>query len=221
LLIVSPHSDDAALSLGYFLDSNVSTVELRHVTVFSQSAFGILPTHARTMTEARQLEDSTYFSTLGRIHQPIPHENLGYDDAHLRLNLGADTSRLFSDAVDELLQARILDQITDIAANSDLILLPAGIGRHIDHVLLSLVGQSLRSGGLRVAFYMDQPYALLSLHPVPSEALWTAENTPAVKAAKIAAASIYRSQPAATRLAAALESLPQGTPVEAILMDPT
>lgn len=159
--IVSPHLDDAILSCG--------ALDLPRCTVIN--VFTRFPGHARGFAARllekwgardgdhaaalRDAEDEAACATLG-----FCRLSLGYVDAAFRSESSpfrpleaADVEA--SVAIAEELVRRIRDECSGRAW----VLLPAGMGGHVDHVMTARTAKILRRDH-DVAFYADLPYAL-------------------------------------------------------------
>jgi len=207
--IVSPHSDDAALSLAFAISIGLFPAPVRIVTVFSCSAFSHVTQLAREgdaefVTALRMNEDANYAKWAG-----VEAISLGLADAPLRPGFSAEAD-LFDPAmvisgelVDEVVAA--LNSLTTLWHQS-LLVLPAAIGAHIDHRTVAAAGGRVNAGSSLT--YADQPYALLqgrAAFPAKcSVPVWTTCATTEAVATKSAAATFYQSQPASSRLVSEL-----------------
>lgn len=186
-LLISPHLDDAALSLGGILSGNVLQKPLLNVNIFTKSTHapygyrgisGFIPKQLRKgirfrkmllmreITRQRKREDLLFFKSQG-----IPYIDLDLLEAPLRgyTNI-MKVSR--PKVADHLTFESIRSFVLKIASNADrgYILLPLGLGNHIDHRIArdaSLSG----CGNLCPIFYEDLPYAAdLSLDEIDKTA---------------------------------------------------
>ena len=160
LTVLAPHADDAALSLGASLQRLAQAgVALTVVTCHTRSAWA--PHHPRAreaeaVTRVRRREDARYAQLLGaRLIE------LGLDEAALRRpgllvqrpTDGAD--RAHGRALARALACALADERSDGGA---LMLVPLGIGEHVDHALTRTAGLE-RARRRPLAFYEDLPYA--------------------------------------------------------------
>ena len=148
-VIVSPHLDDAVLSLPGFVHDEVRRARRVVVlTVFSEG-------DARH--EARRVEDRSAIAHLG-----AEAHHLGLLDAPLRRGIEEDFRSLIlaSLVAGDLDAAWVADAIVHALAqlHARSVLLPLGVGEHVDHRIVHAVHERL--GGL-VGFYEDRPYALV------------------------------------------------------------
>lgn len=146
-IVVSPHLDDAVLSLPCFLRARALRGERVIVlTVFSEGDEGYA---------ARRAEDLAALALLGV--EPL---HLGLRDAPFRRGLRRDFRALVLgelpvDDADAALVARTLaDRVAAFAPAE--ILLPLGVGEHIDHRIVHAAHPMLPGP---LGFYEDRPYA--------------------------------------------------------------
>lgn len=146
MLIISPHLDDAALSCSLRILERPS--ESRVVTVFGGTpSEEATPNEWEALTRAsspasratsRQEEDRAAWSSVGaRFEHLAIHEHM---PPHIR-------------------RGRIAAALEPLLASDDLLLLPAGIGGHPDHVLVRECCLELLSSTQRVVLYGELPYA--------------------------------------------------------------
>ncbi|MEC5383335.1 PIG-L family deacetylase [Aurantimonas sp. C2-6-R+9] len=208
-LILSPHVDDAALSLGGTLAYERSDGRRRIVcNIFSDQAYqsGLRAPAAALAALARD-EDRLAGRILGyesrdcglpgaqdRHRLPLAR-TLGWTEASVRAE-----ARFRREIVD--LAARILDLVSPEPATGDVRLFaPAGIGGHLDHLLVRLaMGDLLTDCALDpagVQFYEDLPYAAANM-PGPAAPAGFAPalqviGAPAL-AAKLSALRVFRTR---------------------------
>jgi LmbE family N-acetylglucosaminyl deacetylase len=152
--VVSPHRDDAALSLGSLLRRlGRRHVRFRILNCFTVSDFA--PYHSGLTTEQvtrlRRREDRCFGRLLGR---SVSWRSLHGVDAPLRRGADVDIFRAPFDVTESNALARRIEA----AAGADLLLVPLAIGRHIDHLVARRAAGSLRSTHA-IAFFEDIPYA--------------------------------------------------------------
>ena len=170
ITILSPHQDDAALSLGRFIagrdPERFQTTILNCFTVTDYSPYR----EAHGITEVSKIrvgEDKLFCKQTGICN--IKVVNLGEDDSLIRLN---------EYNLDEILRSRPLNtedqaHIASLQAKVSrhvrgIMFVPVAIGHHIDHILTHLVGISCNIPRSRLNFYLDVPY-------------WIRENARAVR----------------------------------------
>lgn len=162
VLVVSPHFDDVPLSLGQSLtDGELSTA--RHVRV--RIVFGrtnwttrMHPTRGRARLvsawrRAEELLGAARFGYTVRV-QPV-------EEVILRSG-SPDPATFLGTAVldDHPLVDRVTAMIRTWSRWADVMLVPAGLGRHVDHRIVAAAGaRAVRAGLGEIAFYEDRPYA--------------------------------------------------------------
>lgn len=161
VLVLSPHFDDAPLSLGQsmlsgFLEPHDVTVGV----VFGRSAWvrWFHPTRRRAPVA----------TAIRRIEERWNARRFGYrliigtrPEATLRLET-TDTTRYLDPEADVAATGE-LEAVTRLtlrwAEGHDLVIAPLGIGDHIDHRITALAAGRLATLGRSVGFYADRPYA--------------------------------------------------------------
>lgn len=200
VVVVSPHLDDAVMSLGATIARSVRKgADVEVLTVFAGSPDSSRPagewdTRTGFLTEGeaareRRREDRRACDVLGSTPVWLSHSDSQYRAA-------MDESAFRAD-------------IHAALVGRDIVLLPGWPARHGDHVLLA---RTLLAGGLpceQVALYVEQPYAwrftrpppARSLDPpdairdlVPAAAFATVSTTQADRVAKWEAIGEYRTQ---------------------------
>ncbi|MFJ4795977.1 PIG-L deacetylase family protein [Kitasatospora purpeofusca] len=164
-LLVSPHPDDIAYSVGGLLALAGPLPRATLLTVFTRSAWA-LPRRLRkagpqVVGARRRTEELRYC----RLRGLADYSPLGLDDASLRGydDVGELTADPAADPVGPALTAALAPALRDTAA--DTVLAPAAVGGHVDHLL---VHRAVRAAGLpsaTVLWYEDLPYA--GQHPAP------------------------------------------------------
>ncbi len=161
VLVVSPHFDDAPLSLGQsMIDGELS--EARHVAV--RVVFGrtnwttkFHPTRGRAHA----------VSTWRRGEELLAAARFGYtlrvqslEEAILRTGeMDPDTFRGDQDISEHPLVGRVTAMMRSWSELADVVLVPGGIGRHLDHRIVAAAGaRAVRAGMGELAFYEDRPY---------------------------------------------------------------
>jgi len=150
LYVVSPHIDDAILSIGGIIAGLKGKQDLVIKYVFSTSNWvnpeitfvaGLLG-KTELVTEQRVKEEAA----LSALYD-YKTDMMGFLDLPLRQGISIEKT-----AID--VQKKLAGSIT----KKDTCIFPMGIG-HPDHVLVSAVGFYLRKKGFRTLFYEDLPYA--------------------------------------------------------------
>ena len=174
VVIVSPHSDDAAfsipLSIQGLLIAGTPTVVL---TIFSTSGYctgqgprrrelaNRIPVYTWTITRRRRSEDRAFAKTTC---PGLEMEWLGLRDAPLRGHAFADLSGPLETAEENaMISGELSSSLAKWVENGHTALLaPAALGRHLDHrvALLAALQLKQRGGWLGPLFlYEDLPYA--------------------------------------------------------------
>lgn len=154
-LVLSPHPDDAAFSIGGLLHEG-AFAPVTIVTVFGRTNFlGArgFQRDAEEATSIRRAEDAAFAAAIGAdlISCELP-------DASIRL--GPSLESIFGG--DEAAPVELRGMLSEIVhrVRPALILAPAAIGGHVDHRILHTVAPQLaRSCGAALAYYEDLPYA--------------------------------------------------------------
>ncbi|WP_284125090.1 PIG-L deacetylase family protein [Parerythrobacter aestuarii] len=160
VLAVSPHPDDVALSAGGLLWNLHRSSTIGLLTVFGRSRW--ISHNAvnqvkdvEAVTALRRREDMKYARQLAADCDVLPFEDTSlrnYDDVGEREQSHDPAS--WREQIKASLHGRVMQ------FRPDLVIGPAGIGNHIDHVIVSDAINELRQvPGLAVLFYQDLPYA--------------------------------------------------------------
>ncbi|KAA5835062.1 hypothetical protein F1721_09690 [Saccharopolyspora hirsuta] len=155
LLLVSPHPDDIAYSCGGLVETRIDAAHL--LTVFTRSEWTISE-HLRdagadALSEVRVAEDRRYCA-----ERAIDHSFLDFADASLR---GYDDEQeLLARAEDDPLADEVAGKLAEVVRGvaPDLVIAPAAVGNHIDHLLVHLAVRAL-DGDHRTLYYEDIPYS--------------------------------------------------------------
>lgn len=161
VLVLSPHYDDAPLSLGQsMVDGALSEHQATVGVVCSKSNWTIwfhptrrrwpLATAIRWGEELRNARRFGYRIRLG-----------GLEETVLRTGVVAPESFLNPDF--DPAESPALDRVTAVlrkwSADHDLVIAPLSVGDHVDHQLVTEAARRLMEDGATVAFYEDRPYA--------------------------------------------------------------
>jgi len=149
LLVLSPHADDAAFSVGGRLaeaaraGQRIGLLTVCRSATWQQFADG----------QSRAAEDVAWAERLGLVLLPPV-----IDDAPLREPRYASGRRLM-EWIDPThpVMVKLLDHFASIDAPR--VLAPLGIGEHVDHQLVHWAARHLR--GRQVEYYEDSPYVLM------------------------------------------------------------
>lgn len=176
LLILSPHLDDAVLSVGGIMDrARSSGVTVFAGTTFTADANEAVASSPRVKelhslwgvgdnpTLIRREEDIAAVQSLScdYLHGNLPDAIYRTDaDGHA---LYATTRAVFSEPSPKervWLPLRSLLEEWLKAIRPDIVLCPLAVGRHVDHVIVSEAFKALRSGAKPAVFlYEDMPYS--------------------------------------------------------------
>ncbi len=171
ITIISPHQDDAALSLGNFITRRkvapIIIVNCYTVSEYSPFHQGL---NRSGVIKKRNEEDKAFRNY--KQGASIRLINLDESDGPIRLKTrDMDvllTERILSDKDIEHLSSLRREMAGHLKG---MLLLPLGIGGHIDHILACLAGLSLIKEYTSFAFYLDVPYWLrVSLDKVQQRA---------------------------------------------------
>lgn len=160
VMAVSPHPDDVALSAGGLIWKLHSSNTIRLLTVFGRSRW-VSHSIARelrdseTITALRAEEERNYAEQLAADCNILP-----YEDASLR-SYDAVSERLKThDPASWREQVKASVRMEIARYRPHLLIGPAGIGNHIDHVIVSeAINELERIPDMAVLFYQDLPYA--------------------------------------------------------------
>ncbi len=170
IVVVSPHRDDAAFSLGLSIEAWLAAGH--HVEIlncFTQSEYApysdvdsLHGNDKRSFVSAvRRREDIAWNKLLGGRLKFIDLDML---DAPLRLSCSMDDVLTAEIRAGDRAVARIAGALRKLAGKAEpghfAIALPLALGDHIDHrVVHQAALESLRDANLPMAFYEDLPYA--------------------------------------------------------------
>jgi LmbE family N-acetylglucosaminyl deacetylase len=154
--VLSPHRDDAALSAAMTIAALAGNGGVRVMNCFTVSDYAPYA-EARGTDEIVALRRREDLECLSRIGRGIDVLDLGELDAPIRLGcpVSAVRRRRFG-AVEREQAGRIAEKLAD---EPGLLLVPLGLGSHIDHLIAREAGIVLARAGRAVGFYEDLPYA--------------------------------------------------------------
>jgi len=195
LVVVSPHLDDAVLSLGGLIAREVA--DGRKVTIVScytaGPPLGQIPPERRVFGDysVRRAEDERALARLGAAHRWLDlHERIWRDPPPEK------TLHVFHTPpkMDDFRELRaVRDAIGGLIESGAEVLAPLAIGHHVDHteVALAALREVLVRGAFdRVRFYED-PYALgracRHQHFVAKRRMWKLFNAPAWASPRVGA----------------------------------
>jgi LmbE family N-acetylglucosaminyl deacetylase len=219
-VILSPHSDDAALSLSLLISSGCLPTPIAIITIFSTSDWrhgGSDPSQRDLVTRLRTAEDKLFAQSMD-----CEIVNLGYEDAPLRQPMRP--GRWFLDEtepVDDRLVESLRDSLASLpqVSKTSLVLAPSGVGGHIDHRSTAIAATKIP--GVAVVRYADQPYALeMNIRCGQTQAtFWRQSNDSRNRRMKRGHILHYASQPAQRRMLTLMEQNAADAPIEVAWVD--
>ncbi len=174
IIILSPHFDDAALSCSdHILKWLAQGHDVTIITIFTKFRTPVIPeflslsmrqsgfTSLRKYEHARKNEDLEAMRLLG-----VKFVHLSFTDGGFRhyknQPLYPTSQDLFSGRLhpqDKKLAINTQTLVAEYIPESAIVVMPFGVGSHVDHVIARQVGENLSSLANRW-YYLDQPYAL-------------------------------------------------------------
>ena len=159
--MLSPHADDAALSLGGCLLALALPQPVTIVTIFGESnfMFGAFHGDVPAVSKRRREEDEAFASTAG-----VGLLSWPYAEASLRPLSATSHGGLFAGDCDQpnVAPAGLAERLSRLLTDSppELLLSPLGLGRHRDHLLVQQLASRLAAHHqVAIAYYEDLPYA--------------------------------------------------------------
>lgn len=175
---MSPHFDDAPLSLGQsMLDGALRGARVRVVVVFGRTNFTrwFHPTRTRAVPVSiwRRSEEAAAQAAFRYRVRTAGWEELVLRTGELDPEVLLDpTSEL-----DEQLVDALVSSLRRLRGDGSTVLFPAGIGDHLDHRIVAAAGRRLMAEHAdRLGFYEDRPYASF-LEPADLSARMAASAT--------------------------------------------
>ena len=160
-LLLSPHADDVALSVGGSLHRGIFRRPLTLATLFGRSNFvsGEFSPDWRGATDSRREEDEAFAA---RVNARLRYFEL--EEATLRPIGGGGGDRIFAATADEPMPvpAALTSALRELLATvrPEIVVLPLGLGCHRDHLLTQREGTALgRETATTLVYYEDLPYA--------------------------------------------------------------
>jgi LmbE family N-acetylglucosaminyl deacetylase len=156
ILLLSPHADDIAYSVGGIVALLCTRAEIQLMTVFGRSGWTCSLEHSQISVDAvsalRESEDRAYCERRG-----IDYASFSYSDS---LAMGYDEAMELTIAPNhDPRTAEIVEHIGDFVARHAprVVLAPCGVGGHVDHRIVRTAAQALRE--VDVFLYEDIPYS--------------------------------------------------------------
>ena len=209
ILVISPHSDDAAYSIGGLLQKSTLKSRVHLVTLFGRSNFTRRSGGARdwrAVTKIRKREDQAFASRIGadftHLDWPEAAIRIGRTSGAIFVNGNSSVRLIGVPATLRSKMKRVFDRLQPRC-----VFAPLGIGGHRDHLIArQLASAEARKRKLPLFFYEDLPYAAeLSSQRLRAQALaidpelrpW---RVPIQLAGKLNNLTLYRSQVSAAEL---------------------
>jgi len=156
-ILISPHSDDIAFSIGGTLLQNFFKRPILMLTIFTKSNYSpcIKMSNSETISKVRCLEDAEFADKL-----QIKLQSLNFSEPQLR---GYSRKEIFannnnSDPVYTEVYFALSKLIK--SGQCELIVSPMGLGNHIDHINVCDICQRIaKENNIRIIFYEDLHYA--------------------------------------------------------------
>lgn len=154
--ILSPHLDDAALSLcDHILKLTSSGFKVTVINIFTSFSQG-----DKSTTRLRVKEDAAAMSQLG-----VKIKNLGFTDAGFRKvghqSVYPDFRHIFMShphQLDSQVVPQLVKRLSTFPSPSR-VYLPFGLGGHVDHILTRQAGETVYPNS-QINYYLEAPYFL-------------------------------------------------------------
>ncbi len=163
VLVISPHCDDAAFSIGGIIKKySYKDVKFTILTCFSKSKYMIGNTTAtiEEISSMRKKEDHDFYRLCHTANVRLLYLDL--PEAPLRKNRAA--KHIFSSKLTEdenILITQLARTIALLMKNDTLLLFPSAVGGHIDHVIVNKACSYLAKQHKNHMQYLDLPYTAM------------------------------------------------------------
>lgn len=167
IYIISPHFDDAIGSCGGMISKCKDYEKITIVTVFTKEPVTPLSKFALHLNNLWKVENAVKTriaeNKCACEYYNIPYINLGFTEAIYRKDNGRDLypfeGDIFGeiDPVDNILPVEIADKINEFVDTNDTVILPAAVGKHVDHILVLKSYEYLKKG-INILLYKDFSY---------------------------------------------------------------
>lgn len=162
ILMLSPHADDVAYSIGGIVAWLSMRADLRLMTIFGHSGWA-LPQASReksadAISAEREREDRAYCARRWIDYDLLPCPDsfvMGYDKATELSTAATDDPR--TEGVVNLIRNAVACRVPQV------VLAPCGLGGHVDHQIVRIAADTLDH--VEVLYYEDVPYS--SSLPLP------------------------------------------------------
>ena len=161
IIVLSPHLDDAALDCcDHILAWKTMGLDVRVVSIFTKSFPPASSNHSirsRVNSERIRADEDAEAMRL----MEVPWSHLGFVDKASRCTVSGSASPVEENEQNSLdLQVRkALRDVLREHSNRGLFVVPAGIGGHVDHVLVREAAEQITEPS-DLCYYIDYPYAL-------------------------------------------------------------
>jgi LmbE family N-acetylglucosaminyl deacetylase len=179
ILLLSPHADDVAYSIGGIVAQLSMQSDLRLMTIFSQSGWALPQAlgekSADAISAVREQEDRAYCA-----RRQIDYDFLTCPDSFV---MGYDEeSELSIVATDDPRTEGVVNSVRNAVARwvPQLVIAPCGLGGHVDHQIVRIAADMLHH--VEVLYYEDVPYSSNLLLSELERQLAVQGLTPAVTA---------------------------------------
>ncbi len=157
-LLVSPHPDDIAISIGGALLQDFFMKPIMMVTIFTKSNYSpkIKTNNIEMSSKIRQLEDIEFISKV-----KIDYLHFEFSEPPLR---GYSHDGMFkcNEPESDPLYEEIYNSLSKLIRSYpfELIVSPIGLGNHIDHIMTcDICFKIARENNIKIIFYEELPYA--------------------------------------------------------------
>lgn len=154
--VLSPHLDDAIWSLGGCLKSFSKRYDVQIVNIFSTQTYIYEKIEDPSVaSDVRKKEDLQATKLAGISH-------VWYLDLPESLLRGYSKEQMFRDSESELNDSivnTLRDKLKEIILPTDVVLIPAGFGGHVDHIIIRNVAVNIPCIHI---YYEELPYAARS-----------------------------------------------------------
>jgi LmbE family N-acetylglucosaminyl deacetylase len=156
-ILLSPHSDDIAYSIGGLLALGFFEKPIKIITIFGETNISpyIKLESTEKVSKIRNLEDSAFADSVGAEIQYLHFSDFvlrKYKDPHLYKDYRFNSDPLFIEIYD------LISNIRSIYSDA-LLVSPMGIMYHPDHNIVAEVCAKLIRENKKIAFYEDIPYS--------------------------------------------------------------
>ncbi|MES2868605.1 MAG: PIG-L family deacetylase [Pseudomonadota bacterium] len=179
ILLLSPHADDVAYSVGGIVARLSMRADLRLMTIFGHSGWALpqalCGTSADAISAEREREDRAYCARRSINYDLLFCPDsfvMGYDSAKELSIAATDDPR--AEGVVNLIHSAVACRVPQI------VFAPCGLGGHVDHQIVRIAADALHH--VEVLYYEDVPYSSRLPLPVLERQLAAQGLTPALTA---------------------------------------